>query len=339
MNLKKPQLIDCISTDKLQELLEGTSKEELFEMLRKRGITGLQGSTGGIKLGVTNGSEHGEGGTSIIGTVTEAAKEQVITDSGWMEQHYETQRDTMGTTATSIVAENPYHHLLDLAPTEQDTTEMWRPQTKGQTGTSVLARDHCATIVNYHSAAVSEGSVNQDGRKSGNKIGQKRMAETPCDEISGRTQSTGYISITTEMFKAPRIMTEAEWKKQVRFPLGGYVKLRLWPSVKILVNPKVELAVGGEVYNKVAEHIPTYNGYTKEEIWTGRAEGIQGGAKGMNVVKEALQGKRLDVTGSIRDVIMSKCQLGGLVELQTLTKHFCLDCMVCRSVKQGAYQA
>jgi hypothetical protein len=215
---------------------------------------------------------------------------------------------------------------------------MRRPETKGQTGTSVPARDHCATIVNYHSAAVSEGSINQDGRKSGNKIWLNKMAEKPCDEISGKTQSTGYSSITTETFKGPRIMTEAEWKKQVRFPLGGYVKSRLWPSVKILVNPMVELAVGGEVYNKVAQHIPTYNGYTKEEIWTGRAEGIQGGAKGINVVKEALQGKRSDVTMSIRDVVMSKCPLGWFMEFRRLTKHFCLDCVVRRSVKQGAYR-
>jgi hypothetical protein len=165
------------------------------------------------------------------------------------------------------------------------------------------------------------------------------MAEPPCDEISGKTQSTGYSSITTKTFKAPRIMTEVEWKKQVRFPLGGYVKSRLWPSVKILVNPKVELAVDGEVYNKVAEHIPTMNGYTKEEIWTWVAEGIQGGVKGMNIDKEALQAKRSDMTRMISDVVMSKCQLGGFVEFRALTKHFCLHWVVCRSVRQGAYRA
>jgi hypothetical protein len=97
--------------------------------------------------------------------------------------------------------------------------------------------------------------------------------------------------------------------------------------------------VSSEVYNKVAEHILTMNRYTKEEIWTGMAEGIQGGVKGMNVVKEALQAKRSDVTGSIRDIVMSKCQLGELVGFQTLTKDFCLHWVVYRSVKQGAYRA
>ena len=70
--------------------------------------------------------------------------------------------------------------------------------------------------------------------------------------------------------------------------------MRLWPTGKILVNPKEELAVSSEVYNKVAKNILTMNGYTKEEIWTGMVEGIQGEAKGMNVVKEALQAKRTD---------------------------------------------